>query len=76
MLNMKIPVRFKKLSENDIKKIEEYFDVFGEIRNIGETEKRTTLYYYPNNVSSANEDLKIIKQTLKIIGFRDYLIED
>ncbi|EPF6421764.1 hypothetical protein P8N37_000825 [Acinetobacter baumannii] len=73
---MKIPVRFKKLSENDIKKIEEYFDVFGEIRNIGETEKRTTLYYYPNNVSSANEDLKIIKQTLKIIGFRDYLIED
>ncbi|MDV7579240.1 hypothetical protein R4795_03255 [Acinetobacter baumannii] len=73
---MKIPVRFKKLSENDIKKIEEHFDVFGEIRNIGETEKRTTLYYYPNNISSANEDLKIIKQNLKIIGFRDYLIED
>lgn len=73
---MKIPVRFKKLSENDIKKIEAYFDVFGEVRNIGDTEKRTTLYFYPNNVSSANEDLKIIKQTLKIIGFRDYLIED
>ncbi|MCG5790274.1 hypothetical protein [Acinetobacter baumannii] len=73
---MKIPVRFKKLNKNDIKKIEEYFDVFGEVRNIGETEKRTTLYYYPNNVSSAYEDLKIIKQTLKIIGFRDYLIED
>lgn len=73
---MKIPVRFKKLNKNHIKKIEEYFDVFGEVRNIGETEKRTTLYYYPNNVSTAYEDLKIIKQTLKIIGFRDYLIED
>ncbi|VAX45470.1 Uncharacterised protein [Acinetobacter calcoaceticus] len=73
---MKIPVRFRKLSKSDIKKIEKYFDVFGEVRSIGETEKRTTLYYYPNNISSANEDLKIIQQILKIIGFRDYLIED
>jgi len=73
---MKIPVRFKKLSESDIKKIEEYFDVFGEVRNIGVTEKRTTFYYYPNNISTANEDLEIIKKTLKLVGFPDYLIED
>jgi len=73
---MKIPVRFKKLSESNIDDIKRYFNVFGEIRFIGETDSYTTLYYYPNNISSVHKDLRVIKETLKFVGYREELIED
>ena len=73
---MKLAIRFKKLSESNIHDIKRYFNAFGEIRFIGETDSYTTLYYYPKKISSAQEDLRTIKNTLKLVGYREELIED
>ncbi|HHL1990349.1 hypothetical protein [Acinetobacter baumannii] len=73
---MKIPIRFKKLDCDKIEDVQRYLVVFGKVLSIGETEKHTIFFLNPSNISSIEENLKILKQTLKMVGYKGDLIDD
>ncbi|HCA5024610.1 TPA: hypothetical protein MW161_002382 [Acinetobacter baumannii] len=73
---MKVPIRFKKLDSEKILDVKRYLVVFGKVLFTGETEKHTIFFLNPNNISSAEKDLKTLKQTLKMVGYKDALIEN